>query len=114
MAIMPGLLACSGDPEPPPVVVPEPPQPLPAVGNIPDDGTIAADGARSQLELVRELISRFDSDGDGYLSAVEHGRFAAPEPSFDALDLDASGSLDDAEVLLALELTDPGYSTRWR
>lgn len=113
-----GLLACSSEPASAPAdgptTAPPPAAPAAGVGNIPDAARIAPGSSASQLELARELLSRFDADGDGLLSAAEHGRFALAEPSFQTLDLDASGSLDEAEVLLAIETTDPGYSTRWR
>ncbi len=113
-ALLLGLLACSGEPEPTPPLEPTPaPAPAPQQGNIPA-GAENTDNPATQLQLARELISRFDDDEDGQLSEAEHSRFGRPEASFQVLDLDASGSLDDAEVLLAIEGTDPGFHTRWR
>jgi hypothetical protein len=63
--------------------------------------------------LAAELIGRFDRDGDGLISHEEHARYARPEPRFDALDLDASGALDAAELLRALRETAPEYNTHF-
>ncbi len=102
------LLGCDAGPAP--ELPPSPPQPA-STATTP--GSDAPWGKTGRIEVAAELLARFDTDGDAQLSRAEHARYAAPEPSFEALDRDSSGALDAAELLSALSETDPGFHDRW-
>lgn len=104
LALLALTLGCSSD-QPaaePPLAPPVEPRPH-----------ARGDGPLDRLEVAAQLVAHMDSNGDGLLDPEEHRRYALPAARFEELDLDASGALDAAELLAAIQGTDPGYDDDW-
>lgn len=65
-----------------------------------------AAGLLTETEVFARVFSRFDTDGNGSISATEHAQFGSPE-AFAVIDLDSSGAIDLAELTTWIKSTQP-------